>query len=362
MIRIGMLSFWHLHGKDYAKASQDNPNTQIVAIWDEDATRGAEEAERYGADFHADLNELLARDDIDAVVVDSPTNIHRDVIIAAARAGKHIFTEKVIAATQRETEEIIREVDAAGVAFVTSMWRSDEAYATAIKEIIDRGVLGEITELRIRDGHPMGLPSKEFPNGFLPPHFWSATEAQGGALIDLCHPVYLVSQFLGLPSTVSAALGFHTGHEVEDNAVVTMTYPSGAVAIAETSYISAFTPFSIEAHGTLGSLVFSIDGIGEMVARHRDPEVAAAGAASTTGPTGLLRVRSAQLSDQWEEIELPSGEWPKAFEKWVSHIEAGSTAPQNVALASTLSSIIEAAYLSHSTRAFVDIATLEHAS
>ncbi len=106
MIGIAMLSFWHVHGKDYAREADEHPDTEITAVWDEDPIRGRAEAEQRGVPFFERLDEVLALPTVDAVVVDTPTTMHRDVMVAAARAGKHIFTEKVIAATLRETEEI----------------------------------------------------------------------------------------------------------------------------------------------------------------------------------------------------------------------------------------------------------------
>jgi 1,5-anhydro-D-fructose reductase (1,5-anhydro-D-mannitol-forming) len=359
MIRLAMLSFWHLHGKDYALAAREHPDTEIAAVWDEDPVRGREEALRWGAQFYENLDELLAEPEIDAVVVDTPTSAHRDVIIAAARAGKHIFTEKVIAATLKETEEIVREVEASGVAFMVSMWRSDEAYTEAITDILNRGLLGTITQLRIRDGHPLGVPTEEQPRGFLPEQFYNAEESLGGALIDLCHPVYLLSHFLGRPGSVMATLGHVTRREVEDNAVVTFHYPNGAIGVAETSYVSAFTPFSIEAHGTEGSLLFSVDGIGELIARRRNPNDVRSSAEG--GPNGKLYVRSNLLSPAstgWELQELRAGPHPKAFEKWVAHIQSGTTAPDNVALGVELSAAIEASYRSASTGTAVRLDSL----
>ncbi|MDR6417616.1 Gfo/Idh/MocA family oxidoreductase [Pseudarthrobacter sulfonivorans] len=352
MIRLAMLSFWHLHGKDYAQAAQEHPDTKIVAVWDEDPARGREEAVRWGARFYDDLGELLANPEIDAVVVDTPTSAHKDVIIAAARAGKHIFTEKVIAPTLQDTQEIVREVAASGVTFMVSMWRSDEAYTEAITNILNRGLLGTITQLRIRDGHPLGVPTPEHPRGYLPEQFYNVKESLGGALIDLCHPVYLLAHFLGRPSSVSAAFGYVTRREIEDNAIVTFHYPDGAIGVAETSYVSAYTPFSIEAHGTKGSLLYSEDGIGELVARSRSPHPERA--TSQNGPDGKLYLRSDLLdpeSTDWEPQELPAGPHPKAFDKWVTHIRSGTTAPENVALGIELSAVIEASYRSASTGA-----------
>ena len=69
----------------------------VAAVWDEDPARGEQWARELGVDFIADYATLLARSDIDGVVVTSPTNRHRDLIVGAAQAGKHVFTEKVLA-------------------------------------------------------------------------------------------------------------------------------------------------------------------------------------------------------------------------------------------------------------------------
>jgi predicted dehydrogenase len=97
MIRIAMLSRWHVHANDYARQVKVHPDTVITAVWDEIPERGAAWAKELEAAFEADLDVLLARSDVDAVIVDAPTNIHGAVMVKAALAGKHIFTEKVMA-------------------------------------------------------------------------------------------------------------------------------------------------------------------------------------------------------------------------------------------------------------------------
>src|SRR5690606_34244056 len=81
MIRVAMLSFWHVHAKDYARAAEEHPETEIVAVWDEVPERGRAEAERRGVRFYANLDELLAQPEIDGVIVDTPTSMHHDVMV-----------------------------------------------------------------------------------------------------------------------------------------------------------------------------------------------------------------------------------------------------------------------------------------
>ena len=364
MLRVAVLSFWHVHGQDYARDAGEHPETELVAIWDEVPARGRAEAAQRSVRFHADLDELLAQPDIDGVIVTTPTNLHREVIVAAARAGKHIFAEKVIAATLRDAEAILQAVAQAGVAFMVSLWRSDEASTAAVRQVIDHGVLGAITALRVRDGHPFALPTDQHPRGRLPEQFYDLKQAQGGALIDLCHPVYLTCQFIGMPESVSATFGSVTGRAVEDNAVLTLRYPTGAIGVVETGYVSPATPFSIEVHGTQGSLIYSEPGIGERSARLRAPGPAAPGNAASTGPDGKLRVlraTTAGAAPTWEVQEVQASARPKAFHQWVTHIQPGTRARENITLGVDLTAVMEAAYRSAATGQVVRIAELEHA-
>ena len=107
MIGIAKLSFAHVHAKGYANAVRENPETKLVAVWDEEEYGGKQIAEEYGIPFSTDLDQILGRDDVDAVVVDAVTSDHPRIMVAAAKAGKHIFTEKAMAITVAECDEII---------------------------------------------------------------------------------------------------------------------------------------------------------------------------------------------------------------------------------------------------------------
>ena len=99
MIRVAILGFWHVHAADYAAEARAHPGMEIVAAWDDDTARGRARAADLDVAFHDSLDDLLARPDVDGVIVTTATNAHPDVITAAAKAGKHVFTEKVLALT-----------------------------------------------------------------------------------------------------------------------------------------------------------------------------------------------------------------------------------------------------------------------
>jgi predicted dehydrogenase len=307
-----MLSYWHVHADDYSRQVQEHEETQIAAVWDEEPARGREQASRYGVPFYESLDELLNSGGIDAVVVDAPTNLHRDVMIRAARAGKHIFTEKVVAATYAEVREILDAVREAGVRLTVSLPRLYDGYTEAIERVLREGALGRLTMARARLSHNGATA------GWLPPHFFSLEQCRGGALIDLgCHPMYLVRRFLGVPESVSAAYGYVTGKEVEDNAVAVLQYADGAIGIVEAGFVNSHSPFSVELHGTDGTLLFGF-------------------------PEQRMLLRSDRRGGGWETVELPPGR-PTAFRQWVDHIRRGTDAEDNVAMAVDLTRLMEAA-------------------
>jgi 1,5-anhydro-D-fructose reductase (1,5-anhydro-D-mannitol-forming) len=316
VIRVAILSFWHVHADDYAREAQNHPKTQVVAAWDEDAARGRAKASSLGATFYDDLDELLARTDVDGVVVTTPTRAHREVIVAAARAGKHIFTEKVLALTPAECRAILAAVDRAGVKLTVSLPRLADGYTLATREILADGRLGEITLVRVRLSHDGAVGRR-----WLPAQFFDPDEAGGGALIDLgCHPMYLTRLFLGgMPDRVSASYGHVTGRPVEDNAVALLHYPSGAIGVVEAGFVNPHSPFTIEVHGTEGSLLYGT------------PEARL-----------LVRTTPQGRDDAWIEVPLPDRA-PGPFDQWVAHIEAGTTATENIDLAVDLTTLMDAA-------------------
>lgn len=158
-------------------------------------------------------------------------------------------------------------------------------------------------------------------------------------MIDLgCHPMYLARLFLGMPESITASYSYITGREVEDQAVSVLRYPNGAIAVVEAGFVNRMSPFVIEIHGTEGSLLYS------------------------THDNKLL-VRSSRLGDEQSKewtvwSELPA-EKPSAFHQWVSHIQSGTIASENIELARDLTRLMEASNLSARMRSIVQLDSLE---
>jgi predicted dehydrogenase len=312
-LSIAALGFWHVHAGDYATSVQEHPDTTLVAVWDDDEERGRAAAAEFGVEYVSDLEELLARPELDGVTVTTSTDQHRDVMLKATRAGKHIFTEKVLAPTVAEAEDIVAAAADAGVALVVSLPRLYDDYTQAIERILDDGSLGELTYSRVRLAHDGWVA------GWLPERFGDPETAIGGALTDLgCHPAYLTRHFhRAEPTSLSAAYGSITGRRVEDNAVVTATFPGGRLGVFEASVVTTPGAFTIELRGTEATAMYGFGG-------------------------ERLLAKGGGFGEEWQELPIPAAA-PSAFAQWVRHIHDGTTADENLRHAVELTRMVVAA-------------------
>jgi len=324
-MRVAMLSKWHVHARDYARQLQAMDNVHIAAVWDEERDRGNEWAHDLGVDFEADLDKLLCRNDIDAVVIDSPTSMHADIMVAAAEAGKHIFTEKAMALTVKDCNRISDAVNKAGVKFGISFPARTMSHNLYVKKAIDQGLLGEITLLRIRNGHDGAL------NNWLPAYWYDEQKAGGGAMMDLgCHPMYLASWILGRPKRINSMFSYYTGREVEDNAQCSIEFENSSVAIIETSFVTYKTPGVLEAYGTEGTIL-------------------------VTGND--VKISSKKMPVEFKGWTLPE-DLPRALEspikQWVNAVTTDTEVLYGLEEGTKLTELLEAAYISHKEKRQVD--------
>lgn len=198
----------------------------LVAIADIDPRTSQEVATGYGVKYHyTDYQQLLRRDDIEAVVIATPTATHAEVIKAAAAAGKHIFSEKPLAQTLGACEEAIAAVAEAGVKLQLGfMRRFDPAYLMA-KEKIDQGAIGIPVMFRATSRDPKRT-SLEF----------ARRENSGGLILDMgVHDFDLARWLMGSEvvrlQTEGACLVYPELKDVGDidNAIINLKFANQAI-------------------------------------------------------------------------------------------------------------------------------------
>jgi len=248
MLNIGLISKWHVHADGYAKQLQNDPRVKTTAVWDEDPARGEEWANELGAQFFTDYDAFLAAD-IAAVVCDSPTTMHRPLLIAAAKAGKHIFTEKLLATTTEDAEAIAAAIREAGVTFTISLPVKCQPATLYVKQLIETGKLGQITGARFRRSH------SGISNNWLPERWFNVADTGGGAMMDLgAHPVYVMSGLFGAPKRVTALMSNTFGTTSDENAIALAEFEGGVLATMETAFVTEGVPDILEVYGTGGAV------------------------------------------------------------------------------------------------------------
>ncbi len=253
-MKIAAVGAWHVHTMEYATAIQKNPQAELCCLWDDNEERGRATAEKLGVPFQPDLSAIWSDKSIEGVQITTATYQHKEVLIAAAQAGKHIFTEKVLAFTNEDCGEIAEAVKKSGVKFTISYPHKTWPTLKAAKELVESGKLGQITYARVRDAHNGST------GGWLPPHFYDAVQTGGGAMIDLgAHPMYTLNWFMGEPKSIVSMFTTVTGKPVEDNAVSVIEFKDGAIGVSETGFVTVGMPYVLEMSGTKGSLMVHND-------------------------------------------------------------------------------------------------------
>ena len=248
MLKVGLVSGWHVHAEGYAQELFDSGKVSIAAVWDEEQKRGEETAAKYGVQFFSDYDAFLTNGDFSAIICGAPTTMHSDLLCKAASAGKNIFTEKLLAATTVDGEKICKVVKDNDVLFTTSLPLLASSQILYVKDLIDKGALGQITGARMRRSH--GGVS----DNWLPEYWFDVDKTGGGAMMDLgAHPVYTLSFLLGTPKRVSGMMTNTFGTSSDENAVALVEFGNGVIGMCETAFVTYGVPDILEVYGTEGS-------------------------------------------------------------------------------------------------------------
>ncbi|MFP5115933.1 Gfo/Idh/MocA family protein [Bacillaceae bacterium C204] len=154
-VRIGMVGYKFM-GKAHSHAYRDLPfffpNTlypemKVICGRDQNAVEAA--AKQFGWEEQTtDWKTLLQREDIDLIDINAPSNVHKEITIAALQAGKHVFCEKPLALTLKDAREMLEVAEAAGVKHMVGFnYRFAPAVMLA-KKLLDEGRLGDIYHFR----------------------------------------------------------------------------------------------------------------------------------------------------------------------------------------------------------------------
>ena len=280
-----------VHAKAMTRVLQHYPDLDVtprlVAVADT-ADDGRLDYARnvFGVPFTtADWRELVARDDVDLVCVAGPNFTHRDVAVAAAQAGKHVWVEKPAGRNLAETEEIAAAIAEAGVASAVGFNYRNAPAVELARDLIASGRLGEVRHVRVQMfgdycAHPDGALTWRFVRELAGSGVIGDLASHGIDLVE--YVVGPIDRLLAETSTfiterpqaaAGAASHFSRGSdgprlpvENEDHVLALLRFASGAPGTLEASRASVGeqNAYSLEIHGSTGALSWDFRRMGEL--------------------------------------------------------------------------------------------------
>jgi predicted dehydrogenase len=228
MVKIGIISFAHMHAYGYAQCINSLPNAELAGVYDDSPSRGRKMAKGFGVRYCQELKALLSQD-MQAVVICSENANHRKFVEAAARAGKHILCEKPLATTMRDARAIVEACEKYNVQCETAFPVRFAPAAQSIKKKLDAKAIGTILAISATN------------HGKIPPGwFLDKRLSGGGAVIDhTVHNLDLMRWFTGAePVSVYAEIDtrLHKGIKVDDIGILTIEFSNGMFVTQDASW------------------------------------------------------------------------------------------------------------------------------
>jgi inositol 2-dehydrogenase len=228
-LNVGVIGLGRL-GRVYARDLAGRiPETKLVAVADLLGDLAKDIAEEFDVPkAYTDAQALIDDTNVEAIVIVTPTHVHREHVIAAAKSRKPTFCEKPPALSLAEVAEMKSAIEMSGVFFQMGLMRRFDAGYAAAKQAIDGGRIGMPLVFKATSRDPF-RPSLEYAN----------PASSGGMLIDMgIHDFDLARWFMGDVKTVSAIGATIAYPELAtvgdiDNAIASLTFTSGKLGVVD---------------------------------------------------------------------------------------------------------------------------------
>lgn len=229
-------------------------NAEIVSVMDVDAARAKQVAEQFNIHHHCVTEAELLAQNVDAVYIASPPNVHCTQTIAAAHAGKHVLCEKPVAVSVEEVDLMEAACRKAGVKFMLAWCMRQNAYNKKARELVQAGALGKMVmgRAQLTCWYPpiTGAWRQDISIG------------HGGSMIDMgTHCLDLLEWIMNSRIVEVAAFEDQLvqayATRVEDSSTVLVRFANGAHGVVDNYFNipDAAAQNALELYGTKGSLI-----------------------------------------------------------------------------------------------------------
>src|SRR5262249_6386760 len=226
---IGSQFVSHIHTLSLKRC----PEAEIFAVASPTPGNAQKFAAKNDIPHHfTDYKKILAMPEVDMIVVGIPNDLHCQITVDAAAAGKHVVMEKPLCLNLAEADRMIEGCRKAKVKLMYAEELCFTPKYVRLKQLLDSGALGDPTLIKQSEKH----------DGPHAPHFWDVNRSGGGVTMDMgCHAIEFFRWMLGRPriKSVYAQMGTHVhGAKTkgEDNAIIILEFENGVTAVAEESW------------------------------------------------------------------------------------------------------------------------------
>ncbi len=218
VIGFGGQGGWH------ANHAQNSDVVSLLGIYDTDEKKN-ELARQKGIHAYSSLDEAISDPKCDIVVVATPNDVHRDIVVKSLLAGRHVICEKPVAMSVDALDEMLDAAKKSGKLFTVHQNRRWDVDFLAMKSIIEEGDIGEVIRIESRIHGSRGIPSD-----------WRCHKQYGGGMM-LDWGVHLIDQMLQLIpekiKKISCDITNITTDEVDDGFRLNLYFEGGKTALIE---------------------------------------------------------------------------------------------------------------------------------
>ena len=251
-IGVALVGGAHIHTPQYVSALKSRDTVKVKYAWDHDAARAAKRAQELNCKATTEAREIWDDPEIAAVVICSETNRHHDLVLAAARAKKHMFVEKPLGITARESFAMAAAIEKADLLFTTGYFMRTAREHLFLKEQIAKGSFGKVTRVRGSNCHSGSL------GGWFDTEFrWMADPKVSGvgAFGDLgTHMLDILMWMLGGVDTVTADIQGVTNRYpgCDETGEALLKFHNGVIGTLAAGWVDVDNPVSLIVSGTEG--------------------------------------------------------------------------------------------------------------
>jgi len=225
------------------------PESRLVAVVSRDRSRAEAFAKKHNAEYaYTDYAEMLRNPEVGAVLITTPNALHPEQAIAAARAGKHVLSDKPLAISTAEAERVVEECRRAGVRLGLNFQTRHQACFEETKRLIDAGEIGSVLVVQV-----------EVSAGANPLRNWRTDPALAGlgSVNNIAVHAYDLLRYL-LSSEVTGVMAmFDTGRtgQLETLAMTLLRFANGTMAYVNGNQKTPHYQADIDIYGTGGRIV-----------------------------------------------------------------------------------------------------------